>query len=49
MSDIYDRGALLAAAPIQALWDDLPEIPLTAAPCALPLSRWVGLPLLEGR
>ena len=49
MSDIFDRGALLAAAPIQARWDDLPVIPLAAAPCAEPLSRWVGLPLLEGQ
>jgi hypothetical protein len=49
VSDIFDRGALLAAAPIQMRWDDLPVVPLTAAPCIQPLSRWAGLPHLEGR
>jgi hypothetical protein len=48
MSDIYDPMALLAAAPIQARWDDHPVIPLTAAPCLAPLSRYANLPLLEG-
>jgi hypothetical protein len=39
---------LLAAAPIQARWDDTPEIPLTAAPCLAPLSSRFALPLSEG-
>jgi hypothetical protein len=48
VSDIFDRSALLAAAPIQARWDNTPVIPLTAAPCLVPLSRYTHLPLLEG-
>jgi hypothetical protein len=48
VSDIFDRMALLAAAPIQARWDDGPVIPLMAAPCLAPLSRYADLPLLEG-
>ncbi|MGA8275457.1 MAG: hypothetical protein WB789_08755 [Thermoplasmata archaeon] len=48
MSDIFDCSALLAAAPIQARWDNTPVIPLTAAPCLAPLSRYADLPLLEG-
>jgi hypothetical protein len=48
VSDIFDRTALLAAAPIQARWDDGPEISLLAAPCLTPLSRYAGPPLLEG-
>ena len=48
MSDILDRMSLLAAAPIRARWDELPVIPLTAAPCLAPLSRYADLPLLEG-
>ncbi|MCI4373005.1 MAG: hypothetical protein L3K02_05125 [Thermoplasmata archaeon] len=48
MSDNYDRMALLAAAPIQARWDDSPVIPLIAAPCLAPLSRYAHLPLMEG-
>ena len=47
MSDILDRMPLLAAAPIQARWDDGPVIPLTAAPCLAPLSRFARLPSLE--
>jgi hypothetical protein len=48
MSDIFDRMALLAAAPIRARWDDGPVIPLTAAPCLTPLSPYAHLPHLEG-
>jgi hypothetical protein len=48
VSDIYDRGVLLAAAPIQARWDNAPEIPWTAAPCLEPLAGRLPLPLFEG-
>jgi len=48
VSDILDRMALLAAAPIQARWDNLPVIPLTAAPCLEPLSRYSNLRIFEG-
>jgi hypothetical protein len=48
VSDNYDRMALLAAAPIQARWDDGPVIPLAAAPCLAPLSHYANLPRLEG-
>jgi hypothetical protein len=48
VSDIFDPTALLAAAPIQARWDDLPVIPLTAVPCLAPLSRYAHFALFEG-
>jgi hypothetical protein len=44
MSDTLGPMVLLAAAPIQARWDDGPAIPLTVAPCLAPLSRY-ALPL----
>ena len=49
MSDNFGRATLLAAAPIQALWNEDPVIPLAAAPCQAPLSRYADLPLLGGR
>jgi hypothetical protein len=49
VSDNFGIGTLLAALPIQARWDDLPSVPLTAAPCLTPLSRYADLPLLEVR
>lgn len=48
VSDNFGLPTLLAAVPIQARWDDLPLIPLRAAPCLAPLSRYADLPLLEG-
>jgi hypothetical protein len=48
VSDIFDGTTLLAAAPIEARWDDQPVIPLAAAPCLAPLSRYAHLPHLEG-
>jgi hypothetical protein len=48
VSDNFDRGALLAAAPIQARWTDEPPILLATAPCIEPISRYVRFPLWEG-
>ncbi|MCI4365010.1 MAG: hypothetical protein L3K10_02965 [Thermoplasmata archaeon] len=48
MSDIFDRSPLLAAAPIQARWDDTLWVPLLAAPCLEPLQRATYVPFREG-